>query len=460
MRLGSGGAFAVRSRRVVTPGGVVDGGVLVKDGRIAAVVGARDVPTGGEVFNAGDLAVMPGVVDTHVHINEPGRTDWEGYETATRAAAAGGVTTLVDMPLNCIPVTTSVAALEEKLAALAGKLFVDCGFYGGVVPGNAAELPALVRRGVLGFKAFMVHSGIDDFPAAAALDLETAMGILARERVPLLVHAELDSGEPPVLPPQAFPEPYARFLASRPRSWENDAVALLAGLCRRSGCRTHVVHLSSSDAVPLIAAARAAGAPLSAETCPHYLTFAAEDIAAGDTRFKCAPPIREAANREELWRALGGDAIDFVVSDHSPCAPHLKLAERGDFERAWGGISGLQFGLTAVWTGAKRRGYQLTDLARWLAERPAALVGLSARKGRIAPGCDADLVVWDPERAVVAGAGGIHHRHKVTPYAGHAMNGAVVATFVRGALVYQEGAFAEGARGEPLLGRAAGRQSD
>jgi allantoinase len=445
-----GGRFQVRCRRIQTPGGVVDGAVVVSNGKIERVVAANAVDAHLKTYDAGDLCLLPGAVDTHVHVNEPGRTDWEGYETATRAAAAGGITTLVDMPLNCIPVTTSVKAFETKLAALQGKLTIDCGFYGGVVPGNVAELAPMVKRGVLGFKAFLVHSGIDDFPDVKPGDLDVAMPEVARAGVPLLVHAELEGkAEAPLK--DVRPEPYSSYLLSRPRAWENDAVQLMIDKCRATRCRVHVVHLSSSDAVPLLHNARKGGVPITAETCPHYLTFTAEEIQDGDTRFKCAPPIREKANRERLWKGLEDGDIHFVVSDHSPCAPHLKLMERGDFEGAWGGIAGLQFGLSAVWQGASERGLDLAHLVRWLAERPAALVGLSDRKGKLEAGADADLVVFDPGQSVTVKAADVQHKHKVTPYEGRVMKGKVEATFVRGKLVYERGQFTGEPSGRPVL---------
>ncbi len=445
-----GGRFAIRSRRIQTPVGVVDGAVIVSNGKIEAVQQGSHGLANMKVYDAGELALLPGAVDTHVHVNEPGRTDWEGYESATRAAAAGGITTLVDMPLNCIPVTTSVKAFETKLAALEGKLTIDCGFYGGVVPGNTHEITPMVKRGVLGFKAFMVHSGIDDFPDVKPHDLDVAMPEVALSGVPLLVHAELE-GKVDLTPKKAGPEPYSSYLKSRPRAWENDAIHLMIDKCRSTRCRVHVVHLSSSDAVPMLHQARQNGIPITAETCPHYLTFTAEEIKDGDTRFKCAPPIREQENRERLWQGLKDGDIHFVVSDHSPCAPHLKLLERGDFEKAWGGIAGLQFGMSAVWQGAAERGLELAHLVRWLAERPAALVGLSDRKGKIAVGADADFVVFDPNQQLTVKTGEIHHKHKVTPYEGRVMRGKVEATFVRGRLVFERGQFAGGPSGKPVL---------
>jgi len=337
--------LAVVSRRVVTPDGVRDAAVLIEGGRIAGLAERNAVPPGWAVLDATDRVVMPGLVDAHVHVNEPGRTEWEGFETATRAAAAGGVTTLVDMPLNSIPATTSVSALEAKLEAARGRLSVDCGFWGGVVPGNAGELDRLVDAGVAGFKAFLVPSGVDEFPQVEERDLRAALPILARQGVPLLVHAELAG---PVPSEASDPRRYSSYLASRPSSWENEAVRLLARLCRETGGRIHIVHLSSSQALPILAEARAAGLPVTVETCPHYLFFAAEDVPVGRTEFKCSPPIRERANRERLWAGLSEGTIDMVVSDHSPCTPELKGLGAGDFLRAWGGIASLQFRLPIV----------------------------------------------------------------------------------------------------------------
>jgi allantoinase len=444
--------FAVCSTRIMTPSGLLDGAVVVSGGRIEQVGPASLITAGTPVYDAGNLILMPGLTDTHVHINEPGRTDWEGYQTATRAAAAGGITTVVDMPLNCIPVTTSLPAFREKLAAVGRQLHVDCAYYGGVIPGNADSLKEMVAAGIVGFKAFMVHSGIDDFPKADPEDLAVAMRLLKTLDVPLLVHAELDDSDgTAVYAEHALPEPYSSYLKSRPDSWEIEAIRTVIGLSAREGCRTHVVHLSAAGAVPDIIAARKRGTPITVETCPHYLTFAAEEIADGDTRFKCAPPVRERANQDKLWQHLAHDEIDFVVSDHSPCAPHLKIQDKGDFEHAWGGIAGLQFGLPAVWSGAKARGYSEAQVARWMCMQPAALVGLSHRKGRIAAGYDADLVVFDPDKPTVPSAERIYHRHKVTPYAGRSLRGAVEATFVRGALVFERGAFPTEHAGNSLL---------
>lgn len=397
-------------------------------------------PAGREI-DAGDLVVMAGLVDSHVHVNEPGRADWEGFESAGTAAAAGGTTTIVDMPLNSLPVTTTAAALATKVAAATGACRVDFGLWGGIVPGNGSELAALLEAGALGFKAFLVPSGIDEFPAVDDEQLGAAMAALASTGAPVLVHAE-DSGEIAHADRRALeerPESYGAWVASRPPSAEARAVGRVAGLCARTGSRAHVVHVAAEEAVDAVRAARSAGLLLTAETCPHYLVFAREDVADGDTRFKCAPPIREERHREALWRGLRDGALDLVASDHSPCPPELKPA--GDFARAWGGIAGLELRLPATWTEARRRGATLADLARWLAEAPARLAGLSARKGRIAPGLDADLVVWDPERAFVVRAGELHQRHCATPWEGRTLIGAVEATILRGRVVHERGAF-------------------
>ncbi len=441
--------LALRSRRIVTPEGLRDGAVLIEGDLIAGVVPPEKIPDGCPVEDVGASVVMPGLVDSHVHVNEPGRTDWEGFETATRAAAAGGVTTLVDMPLNSVPVTTTRPAFDEKLAAASGKLWIDVGFYAGLIPGSASALPPLLDAGVLGVKAFLVHSGIDEFPNATEADLRAAMPLLARRGVPLLVHAELDLGAPAW---SDDPRSYAAYLASRPRAWENEAIALLIDLCRAYRARVHVVHLSSSDALPLLRAARAEGLPLTVETCPHYLCFGAETIPDGDTRFKCAPPIRERANREHLWAALRDGVLDFVVSDHSPAPPALKLLDAGDFRRAWGGIASLQLGLPAVWTAARARGFAVTDLARWMGQGPARFLGLEDRKGVLAAGRHADLVVWNPEATFTVEPSKLHHRHKPTPYAGQRLCGVVEKTLLRGKTVYERGRFADEPGGKPLFG--------
>ena len=427
--------LVVTGRRVLTRGGIAPATVIVQDGRIAAI----EPPSSRQAtYDADDALVMPGLVDAHVHVNEPGRTEWEGFETATRAAAAGGITTIVDMPLNCQPVTTTLEALCVKRKAIAGLLSVDCAFWGGVVPGNAGELEAMIDAGVAGFKAFLVHSGIDDFPEATASDLRIAMPILARRGVPLLFHAELQSH---LHEPSGARASHDAWLRSRPHDSEVAAVRLVLQLARETGCRVHIVHLSSADALDALAAARSEGVPVTVETCPHYLTFAAEDIPGGGTEYKCAPPIRERQNRERLWQGLRDGIIDQVVSDHSPCTPGLKHKDAGDFIAAWGGIASVQLALPAVWTGARQRGFGVQDLARWMCARPALLAGLSDRKGSLEVGMDADLVVWQPDASFTVEASMIHHRHKLTPYLGRRLFGVVRRTIVRGETVYDDGTF-------------------
>jgi len=442
--------FALHSQAVLTAEGLKEAWVVIEGERILEL---RDsAPEGIEVKSFGEATIMAGLVDAHVHINEPGRAEWEGFFTATQAALAGGVTTVVDMPLNCIPVTTSVPALEDKLASLGEQLHVDVGFWGGVVPGNREALAPLIRRGALGCKAFMCHSGIDDFPDSKRETLREAMLALKAAGAPLLVHAELEA--PLEAPCEAEPSSYERYLCSRPSSWEVEAIAQLIELVRETGCRAHVVHLSAAEALPMIAAARAEGLPLSVETCPHYLCLSAEEISDGQTQFKCAPPIRSAENREALWRGLEEGVIDFIVSDHSPCTPELKKLDTGDFLDAWGGISSLQLGLPNIWTELKRRGLPIERLLSWLCEGPAAFAGLDHRKGRIAAGYDADLVVWEPERSFVLEPADLRFKHKLSPYLGRHLSGRVTHTFLRGALCYQAGEVLM-ARGEALLGRHA-----
>jgi len=416
--------------------GVRPASLHIRDGAIVGVFEFDRIPADCRLDDAGDLVVMPGIVDTHVHVNEPGRTDWEGFETATRAAAAGGVTTIVDMPLNSIPATTSVEALAAKRSAAHGKCFVDVGFWGGVVPGNSASLEPLWLAGVLGFKCFLVPSGVEEFESVTDGDLRAAAPILARLGAPLLVHAELPG---PIDAAQARigasdPRRYATYLATRPKAAENAAITQLIALCREYGVRTHVVHLASSEAVAMIDEARAAGLPLTVETCPHYLTFAAEEIPDGATVFKCAPPLRDRDNREQLWAALAGGTMQMVASDHSPSPPAMKLLATGDFLRAWGGISSLQITLAATWTEASARGHSLNRLAQWMCRAPAQLAGLGG-KGVLEIGADADLVVWDPDAEVTVDAQTLHHRHPLTPYDGRRLRGRVERTYLRGDVV-------------------------
>jgi allantoinase len=444
-------AWAIKSSRIIVDDVVRAGTVLIgADGRIVNVV--PSAPSEYRVRDVGSLVVSPGLVDTHVHVNEPGRTDWEGYATATRAAAAGGVTSLVDMPLNCIPVTTSARALAQKVAACQGQCFVDMGFWGGVIPGNADQLAGLADAGVLGCKAFMVHSGIDEFPNASRADLAAAMPKLRAKGLPLLAHAELDLGATVSEP---NPRVYQNYLQSRPQSWERAAIEQLIELCRETGCHVHVVHLSAAESLPMLRAAKAEGLPVTVETCPHYLCLEAETIPDGATLFKCAPPIREHDNREALWKGLLEGTIDFVISDHSPCTPQLKLQERGNFQDAWGGIASLQLGLSTIWTQAKARGASLVQLATWLSKHPARFAGLGSRKGKIAPGYDADLVIWDPDEPFEVRSEGLFFKHKVSPYLGMQLLGKVHATVLRGVEIYDGERHAEQARGQLLLHRDA-----
>jgi allantoinase len=438
--------FSLRSSRVLTPNGLVPATLHVKGGKVAAVSEGTQ-PEQAE--DLGNLVVMPGLIDCHVHVNEPGRTEWEGFETATRAAAAGGITTITDMPLNSDPVTTTPAAFTTKLAATRGQLFVDTAFWGGVVPGNAGALDTMIDAGVRGFKCFLIHSGIDDFPNVTEPDLRLAMPVLARRNVPLLVHAELECGE--TCQWNESPHSYKAFLESRPRRWENEAVKLMVDLCREFKCPVHIVHLSSCEAIPLVKQAKAEGLPFTAETCPHYLTFAAEEIADGDPRFKCAPPIREAENRELLWDAVKDGTIDFVVSDHSPCTPHLKFLDEGDLKKAWGGISSLQFGLSTIWTEARKRGCTISDVATWMSAKTAAFIGVADRKGSIQPGFDADIVVWNPEEQMTIQQASIFHKHKVTPYDGRTLYGVVKRTYLRGERVFEDGKILTSAQGQEIV---------
>lgn len=441
----------IRSKRVVTPIGIGPASVHIGGGKIARLGEWGDVPAGITLIDAGESVVMPGNVDAHVHVNEPGRTEWEGYLTATRAAAAGGVTTIVDMPLNSIPPTTTLAGFEEKLIAAAGKCWVDVAFWGGVVPGNVAELEPLVERGVCGFKCFLIHSGVDEFPHVTESDLRIAMPEIARLDSVLLVHAEvagpIDAVSASLTGLDA--RAYDTFLRSRPRESENEAIALMLRLCRETGCRIHIVHHSSSDALPMLSAAKTDGLPLTVETCPHYLTFASEEIADGATHFKCCPPVRERENRELLWEAVADGTIDMIVSDHSPCTPALKLLESGDFMDAWGGIAALQFGLPVMWTNLRSRGFGLNDLTRLMSATPAKLADLDHRKGKLVAGYDADVIIWDPESEFDVVPEIIEHRHKLTPYSGLKLYGKTEAAYISGRLVF-DGSFSRRPTGDLL----------
>ena len=419
--------LVVRSRRAVLPEGTRPAAVAVSGPAIAAIADYAEPLEGTSDVDLGDLALLPGLVDTHVHVNEPGRTEWEGFATATRAAAAGGVTTICDMPLNSLPPTVSVAALADKRAAAAGKCWVDVAFWGGALPGNADALRPLHQAGVTGFKCFLIDSGVPEFPPLEAADLRSVLGSLAAMDALLIVHAE-DPAEVKAMESPSGRD-YGSFLASRPPVAERRAIEKVIGAAAATGARAHIVHLSAAECVAMIAGAKGAGIRLSAETCPHYLFFAAEQVPDGATEFKCCPPIRDAANREALWRGLEAGVIDCVVSDHSPCPPELKTP--GDFAAAWGGIASLQLGLSAVWTMARRRGRTLDEVVRWMATAPARLAGLSA-KGSLAVRCDADLVAFDPDETYVVEAARLLYRHPVTPYVGRTLTGRVRQTWLRG----------------------------
>ena len=408
---------AIRSRRVLTPQGL-------RPATIHFGETVERIETYGAGDDYGDLVIMPGLVDSHVHVNEPGRTEWEGFETATAAAAAGGITTIVDMPLNSIPATTTLAALETKQRAMRGKCAVDVELWGGVVPGNTRELRPMLDAGARGFKCFLVHSGVDDFPNVNEAELREAARELAPTGAPLLVHAELPGPIERAAARGGDPAEYATYLHSRPNAAEDEAIELLFDVCRETRARIHVVHLSSASAVEILRRAHAEGLPLSAETTPHYLHLEAEQVPHGHTEYKCAPPIREHSNREALWRALRDGLIDIVVSDHSPCTPELK---RGDFASAWGGIASLQFVLPIVWTEARARGFEIGDVARWCSSGPARLAGVTT---------GADFVIWSPDEQFVVDESIIRHRHKVTPYRGQTLSGVVKETWVRGRRVY------------------------
>jgi allantoinase len=445
--------LVVRGARVLLEGGPRPAAVHVSGGRISAITECAVTHGAARVVEAGERLVSPGLVDSHVHVNDPGRAEWEGFPTATAAAAAGGVTTIVDMPLNSIPATTSAAGFDAKLAALEGNARVDVALWGGLVPGNTGALAGLAALGVAGVKCFMSPSGAEEFPHVTEDTLEQAMPVLAALGLPLLVHAEsppvLDRAAAAVRARGADPRSHAAWLASRPPEAEREAIELLVRLCRRHGTAVHVVHVTCAAALEVLRNARAEGLPITAETCPHYLAFAADEIADGATAFKCAPPIRAASEREALWRGLEEGVLDLVASDHSPCPPALKRTADGDFFAAWGGIASLQLLLPALWTAARGRGLGAAQVIGWTAANTARLAGLGDRKGRLAPGYDADLVVWDEEAGFTVEPGTLHHRHTLTPWTGRSLKGVVHQTWVRGALAFD---LQEGLVGSPAGG--------
>lgn len=439
--------IAIKSKRIITPVGEIEGIVIVEAGVIIDVVESLDI-NDNRVIDVGDKALMPGVIDPHVHINEPGRTEWEGFDTATKAALSGGITALVDMPLNSSPVTTTPAAFKKKISAVKGQLHTNCGFWGGVIPGNENDIEPLIDEGVLGFKAFLTHSGIDEFPNVTEYDLRKVMPIIAKHGLPLLVHCELTS---PLSVGEKTGVRYQNYLNSRPRKWEDDAIALMIRLCEEYNCRVHIVHLSSSDSIDQIAKAKQKKLPLTVETGQHYLYFNAEQIKDGQTQFKCAPPIREKENNDKLWHALQEGIIDFVATDHSPSTPELKELDSGDFMKAWGGIASLQFALPTLWTAAKKRNCDVTDIAKWLCENPAKLIGRQNCKGKIQKGFDADIIIWDEKKSFTVTEEIIQHKHKITPYLDEELFGLIEQTYLAGEKVFDTGKFLHLNRGKIIL---------
>jgi allantoinase len=451
-------AQALRSTRVLTPEGLRPATLLVKGEQIAEVRDWKEVPAAADLQDFGDNLVLPGLVDPHVHINEPGRTEWEGFWTATRAAAAGGFTTLVDMPLNCVPETVNPEALQAKRRAAQDKAWVDWAPWGGVVRGNADALKPLAEAGVPGFKCFLIHSGIDGFAWVDEADLSLALERIRGTDLPLLAHAEIAG---PVTAATATLNcdgadwrKYATYLASRPDASEVEAIALLIRLAEEFRTPIHIVHLATAHALPLLAAARSRGVPITVETCTHYLCFAAEEIADGATEFKCAPPIRDAANREALWNALEAGLIDMVTTDHSPCPPAMKRRDEGRWDLAWGGIASLGLSLPAIWTAMCKRGWKTEEtaerVARWMAAEPARLAHLSKRKGTLDAGADADIAVFDPDASWVVTQDDLHFRHKSSPYLGAQLRGRVIETWLRGQRIFCNRQFDGQPRGREL----------
>ncbi|TNF04986.1 MAG: allantoinase AllB [Deltaproteobacteria bacterium] len=436
----------ITSNRVLSAGSLAKRWIVFDDEKIRRVIDVPPTDFEGEMIDCGNMVVAPGLVDTHVHINEPGRTEWEGFETATMSAAAGGITTVMDMPLNCLPVTTSKFAMDEKLNALQGKLHIDVGLWGGVTPYSLKDLDFLLQQGVFGVKSFLIDSGIEEFPEMNEKDLDQAMSIIANYDVPYLIHAEIDDHKTSA----EITEKYQSFVDSRPRSWENEAIKLMIDKSKQHNCRVHIVHLSSADMLPEIKKAKAGG-KFTVETCPHYLLLNAEEIPDGKTQFKCCPPIREKENNEKLWQAIQDETIDFVVSDHSPCTPSLKLMETGDLEKAWGGISSLQFGLPLMWTEFRSRGMDIPKLFKMMSEKTSSFLGLQNRKGKLDVGMDADFVVFDPDEEFEITKDVIYHKHKITPYEGRKVFGKVHMTFLRGEKVFDNNKFLDKPFGKTLI---------
>lgn len=437
--------LALKSKNIVTPTNIVEGIICCNEGKILSIKAYNSNIE--NIIDVGELFVLPGVIDPHVHINEPGRTEWEGFNTITKAAIAGGVTTLVDMPLNASPVTTTVVAFDAKIKATSNKLNCNCGFWGGVIPGNENEMEGLIKKGVLGFKAFLTHSGIDEFPNVTENDLRKAMPIIAKHNLRLLVHCELSK----VLSFQESESSYLNYMNSRPREWEDNAIELMIQLSQEFNCKVHVVHLSSSNSIKKIQEAKSKGIPITVETSQHYLYFSSEEIGNGKTEYKCAPPIREKENNIKLYKALEENIIDFVATDHSPCTPNLKELESGNFMKAWGGISSIQFALSVLWTVVKNNNGSIHQLVKWLSENPAKCIGFKNTKGKIEIGFDADLIVLNPEEKFTVTESSIHHKNKITPYLNKLLCGVVHQTYLKSKLVFNNGEFITLQQGELLL---------
>lgn len=436
-------AHAFISKHIVTPQGTQPGALLVEGDRIRAICRPSEIPAAAIMHDYGDDSLLPGLVDTHVHINQPGRTEWEGFRTATQAAAAGGYTTLVDMPLNCLPETTTVVALEQKRAAAQGECFVDWAPWGGAVADNQDHILPLAQAGVLGFKCFLIYPGCDGFAMIDQQQLEAALPFIAESGLPLLVHAELAGPIDAAMDElrNADWRSYSTYLASRPDQVELEAIRLMIRLCRQYRFRLHIVHLSTSLALEDLRAARAEGLPITVETCPHYLHFAAEEIADGATLLKCAPPIRSKENQRQLWHGLRDGIIDMVVTDHSPCPPAMKREDIGRFDLAWGGIASLSLAFPIIHTECCRRGFTLDDIVCWMCSAPAALAGISHRAGALEAGRDANFVIFDTDAEFTVTADKLHYRHAISPYLNEKLHGAVKATYLRGEAVYREGRF-------------------
>lgn len=447
--------FGISSNKVIIANEMVNACIIIENGKISDIVfpdsdGKFEYINSFETEDHGEFVIMPSLIDTHVHINEPGRVEWEGFETVTKAAAAGGITMIVDMPLNSDPVTTDRNSLDQKINSATGKLYTDVGFYGGAVPENVNELNLLYRCGVFGFKSFMVDSGLDEFRRVTENDLENILKELdSAKDVPLLVHAEADCGfdKKKYLSDHS----YSSFLNSRPREWENRAIEILIRLSKKYDRHIHIVHLSSSDALDMIRKAKSDGIKITVETCPHYLYFSSENIKDKDTRFKCTPPIRENENREKLWEAVKDGTIDMIVSDHSPCTDELKCLENGNIKTAWGGISSIQLGLSAIWKEAFKRQMSLTDITKLMSANPARLIGMEDRKGKIEIGMDADIIVFDPEKTFAVDCKKLFHKNKLTPYDSEKLSGEVVATYLRGNKIYDNGNIIEHPHGKIIF---------